>query len=195
MKHLKTYAILLALGLFSTACKTDFIPEAIDLDKLENGGYIRTVTPFPVDPTGQPKSFRFILSNVNSTKMEFVAEAVTPNKGAAFSSYELSIRFVDTTPSNGTKTGTSQPLKTIASSVFTKDAVTGYPRTTIVVSGTEALAASKVALTDMSVGDRFEITGIMKLADGKVFTTTNTGLNITGGAFYSSPFLYRFWIE
>ena len=59
------------------------------------------------------------------------------------------------------------------------------------VTANEAVAASKVAVSDMSDGDRFEITGTMKLTDGKSFTTTNTGLNITGGAFYSSPFSYR----
>ena len=31
----------------------------------------------------------------------------------------------------------------------------------------------------------------VKLADGKTFSASNTGLNITGGAFYSSPFFYR----
>ena len=194
MKNIKKYSMLTVCGLMALACKTEMV-DRIDLDALENGGYVRTVLPFPIDPARQPKSFRFILSNVNSTKMEFVAEAVTPNKGAAFSSYELAVKFVDATPANGTKTGTSQPLRTIASSVFTKDATTGYPRTTIVITGTEALTASKVALADMSTGDRFEITGTMKLSDGKVFTTTNTGLNIIGGDFYSSPFLYRFWIE
>ena len=187
MKHLKTYAILLALGLFSTACKTDFIPEAIDLNALENGGYIRTVTPFPVALT----TFNFSVANLGGTKMEILAEAVTPNKGAAFASYELSVRFVDATPANGTKTGTIQPLKSIAASSFSKDATTGYPRTTIAVTGSEALTASKVVQADITEGDRFEITGTMKLTDGKSFTAANTGLNITGGAFYSSPFFYR----
>lgn len=194
MKNIKKYSMIIVLGLLVMACKTEIV-EKINLETLENGGYVRTVTPFPIDPRDKPKTFRFILSSASSTKMEFVAEAVTPNKGAAFASYELAIKFVDVTPANGNKTGTSQPLKTIVSSTFIKDAVTGYPRTTIVVTGTEAVAASKVALADMSAGDRFEITGIMKLTDGKTFTAANTGLNITGGDFYSSPFFYRFWIE
>ncbi len=186
MKNIKKYSILLVYGLIALACKTEMV-ERVDVDNLENGGYIRTVSPYPVAAT----TFNYSLANMSGTKMEFLAEAVTPNKGAAFASYELSVRFVDATPANGTKTGTVQVLKTIASSVFTKDATTGYPRATITVTGSEALTASKVALSDMTDGDRFEITGTMKLTDGKMFTATNTGLNITGGAFYSSPFSYR----
>jgi len=177
---------MLVLGLSVMACKTDIV-EQINLETLENGGYVRTVSPYPVAAT----TFNYSLANMSGTKMEFLAEAVTPNKGAAFASYELAVKFVDATPANGTKTGTSQLLKSVAASSFTKDATTGYPRATITVTGSEALAASKVALADMTDGDRFEITGTMKLTDGKAFTTTNTGLNITGGAFYSSPFFYR----
>ena len=176
----------MAVGLFSVACKTEMV-EQIDLNALENGGYLRTVSPYPVGAT----TFNYSLANLSGTKMEFLAEAITPNKGAAFASYELAIKFIDATPANGTKTGTVQVLKSVAASAFTKDAVTGYPRATIAVTGAEALTASKVALADMTIGDRFEITGTMKLTDGKSFTVENTGLNITGGAFYSSPFFYR----
>jgi hypothetical protein len=186
MKHLKIYTILLALGLFSTACKTEIV-EAIDLEALQNGGYIRTVTPYPVAAT----TFNFSLANMAGTKMEFLAEAVTPNLGANFATYDLSVKFVDATPANGTVAGTVQPLKTIAASSFAKDPTTGYPRATIVVTGSEALTASKVAAASVSEGDRFEITGTMKLTDGKSFTAANTGANITGGAFYSAPFFYR----
>jgi hypothetical protein len=186
MKNIKKYSIILVLGLMVTACKTEIV-DVIDLNSLENGGYIRTVTPFPVVST----TFNYSLANLSAAKMEFLAEAVTPNKGASFASYDLAVKFVDVTPANGTKTGTSQVLKSVASSAFAKDATTGYPRATITVTGSEALAASKVALSDMSQGDRFEITGTMKLTNGKSFTVTNTGLNVTGGAFYSAPFFYR----
>jgi hypothetical protein len=186
MKNIKKFSILMVLGLFVMACKTEMV-EVIDLNSLENGGYIRTVSPYPVAAT----TFNYSLANMAGTKMEFVAEAVTPNKGAAFANYDLSIKFVDATPANGTKTGTAQALKSIAATSFAKDATTGYPRATIAITGAEALAASKVAQADMSDGDRFEITGTMKLTDGKSFTASNTGLNITGGAFYSSPFFYR----
>lgn len=173
-------------GLMALACKTEMV-ERIDLDALENGGYIRTVSPFPV----LAATFNYSLANMSGTKMEFLAEAVTPNKGANFATYEFAVTFIDRTPANGTKTGTSQSLKSVPASAFTADPATGYPRATITITGAEALTASKVVAADVSVGDTFDIVGRMILKDGKVFTVANTGLNITGGAFYSSPFFYR----
>lgn len=186
MKHFKIYSILLVLGLLVGACKTEMI-EPIDLNALETGGYIRTVSPYPVSSS----SFTYKVSAIATSKMEFLAEAVTPNSGALFSSYDLVIKFVDATPANGTKTTAQLTLKSIPASSFTKDPSSGYPRATIAITATEALAATKLATTDISVGDSFEVTGTMKLTNGKTYTISNTGPNITGGAFYSSPFFYK----
>lgn len=178
--------MLLGLGLMLTACKTEMV-DTLDSFDLESGGYMRTVTPFPVAAS----TFSVSKANMAGTKMEFVAEAVTPNQGALFASYDLSIRFVDATPANGTKTTTVVALKSIPASAYAKDAQTGYPRATISVTGTEALTATKLTNEDVSAGDRFEITAVMRLTNGKTYTASNTGVNITGGAFYSSPFFYR----
>jgi hypothetical protein len=186
MKNIKKYSILMVLGLLVMACKTEIV-EQINLETLENGGYVRTVSPYPVAAT----TFNYSLANMSGTKMEFLAEAITPNKGANFATYDLAVTFIDKTPANGTKTGTAQPLKMVPASAFAKDPTTGYPRATISITGAEALTASKVAAADVSVGDYFDVVGKMTLVDGKIFTAANTGLNITGGAFYSSPFFYR----
>ncbi|MEA5428800.1 hypothetical protein [Arcicella lustrica] len=186
MKNILKYSILMICGLVILACKTEIV-EPIDLDALETGGYVRTVSPYPVSSS----TFNYKITDMGGTKMEIVAEAVTPNKGADFASYELFVKFVDATASNGTKTTSILPLKTILASAFTKDAITGYPRATITVTGIEALAASKLVIGDIAAGDRFEITGTMKLTNGKTYNAANTGANITGGAFYSSPFFYR----
>ncbi len=183
-KH--SFSLLLAVGLLAASCKTEMI-ERIDEFNLEQGGYMRTVTPFPVAAA----TFSVSKANMGGTKMEFVAEAVTPNQGALFASYDLSIRFVDATPANGDKTTTATALRSIPASAYTKDATTGYPRATITVTGAEALTATRLTAADVSAGDRFEITAVMKLTNGRSFTASNTGLNITGGAFYSSPFFYR----
>ena len=186
MKNIKNYLVVGALMLCSLACKTDMV-DRIDEFNLEQGGYVRTVTPYPVSAS----TFSVSKANMSGTKMELVAEAVTPNQGALFASYDLSIRFVDATPANGTKTTTAVALKSIAASAFSKDAKTGYPRATIAVTGKEALDAVKLTDADISAGDRFEITAVMRLTDGRSFSAANTGVNITGGAFYSSPFFYR----
>lgn len=183
---MKQYFLLALLGVGSLSCKTDMVSRIEPAD-IENGGYIRTVTPYPVGNS----TFSVSKANLGGTKMEFVAEAVTPNQGALFAAYDLTIRFVDATPTNGTTPSTTVALRSIPASAFTKDATTGYPRATIAVTGTEALTATKLTATDITNGDRFEINGTMKLTNGKTFTAANTGANITGGAFYSSPFFYR----
>ncbi|WP_420149834.1 hypothetical protein [Spirosoma sp.] len=183
---MKNWLILTVMSLLALACKTDMVSK-LEVKDFENGGYMRTVTPYPVGNA----TFSVSKANMSGTKMEFVAEAVTPNQGALFATYDLTIRFVDTTPANGTIASTSVALKSIAASAFTRDATTGYPRATITVTGAEALTATKLAATDIASGDRFEINGTMKLTDGKSFSAANTGANITGGAFYSSPFVYR----
>jgi hypothetical protein len=186
MKFSTSLSVLLLIGFLTLSCKTQMI-EKLDDFNLEQGGYMRTVTPFPVIAA----TFSVSKANMSGTKMELVAEAVTPNSGALFASYDLSIRFVDATPANGTKTTTVQPLRSIPASAYAKDPITGYPRATISVTGAEALTASKLTAEDVSVGDRFEITAVMRLTNGKSYTAANTGANITGGAFYSSPFFYR----
>ena len=184
MKYIKILSLLVVAAFLATACKTEMV-EKFDELALETGGYMRTVTPFPL------AAFTVSKANLAGTKMEQVLEAVTPSAGALFSSYDLSIRFVDATPANGIKTTAVLPLRSIPASAYTKDATTGYPRHTLVVTGADALAATILTAADISVGDRFEVTATMKLSNGKSFNATNTGSNITGGAFYSSPFLYR----
>ncbi|GAA4456986.1 hypothetical protein GCM10023189_27020 [Nibrella saemangeumensis] len=186
MNYQKALSILLGFGLLTMACKTQMV-EKLDDFNLESGGYMRTVTPYPVAAS----TFSVSKANMAGTKMELVAEAVTPNQGSLLASYDLTIKFVDATPANGTKTTAEVPLKSIPASAYAKDPQTGYPRATISVTGAEALTATKLTNEDISAGDRFEINAVMRLTNGKSFTAKNTGLNITGGAFYSSPFFYR----
>jgi hypothetical protein len=188
MRYLKVSLYVLFLGAMIASCKTQMV-DPIDLTSLEQGGYIRTVS--PLSGTSAVRNFNVSQANMAGSKMEIVAEAVTPDKGALFASYDLVVKFVDLTPANGNKSTTDVALKSFAASSFTKDATTGYPRATLSVTGAEALAATKVAAADVSVGDRFDITGTMKLTNGKSFTTTNTGTNIVGGDFYASAFAYR----
>ena len=187
MRYIKQSLSVLCLGAVLASCETQMV-EPIDLTILEQGGYIRTVS--PLSGTSAVRNFNVSKADMAGTKMQILAEAVTPDKGALFASYDLVVKFVDLTPANGTKTTTDVVLKSIPASAFTKDAATGYPRATIAITGAEALAATKVAATDVSVGDRFDITGTMKLTNGKSFSAANTGTNISGD-FYASPFAYR----
>ncbi len=186
MKLIKYSSLILVTSLFFIACKTEMVDKLDDFN-LDQGGYMRTVTPYPVAAA----TFSVSKANMAGTKMEAVLEAVTLEKGALFSSYDLAVKFVDATPANGNKSTSEVVLRSIPASAYTKDATTGYPRHTLVVTGADVLTATKLTAADISSGDRFEITATMKLTNGKAFNAANTALDITGGAFYSSPFFYR----
>ncbi|MBM3158370.1 MAG: hypothetical protein FJZ69_01215 [Bacteroidetes bacterium] len=183
MKKIVNGALFLLVMLFSS-CETEMI-EPIDPFNLQQGGYMRTVTPFPIP------IFTVRVAGMGTTQMEQVLEAVTPNSGANFDSYEMVIRFLDNTPANGNNPKPDAPLRILRSTDFTKDAVTGYPRFRLIVTGSQMLAASGLTIVQVASGDRFEVRAKMKLKDGSVFDASNTSVNITGGAFYSSPFFYR----
>ncbi|TAE40705.1 MAG: hypothetical protein EAZ70_03575 [Runella slithyformis] len=214
MKHFRNNSIILLAALIIVSCKTDMI-ERLDELNFQTGAYMRTV-PFEVYRAGSPvakNQIDFFKSKFNEGKFETVLEAVTANKADDFAKYDLSIRFVDNTPANGNKSTTFVPFRSIPASAFAKDAKTGYPRHTLVITASEVLAATKVAISDMTPqplerrangtlaakqvqfkdlpGDEFQISAVMTLADGRTYSAANTGQNITGGAFYASPFLYR----
>jgi hypothetical protein len=184
MKYFKIFSICGLLGLLAVGCESPLENERLDEFSFEKGGYMRIIN-FPIP------AFSVSKANLSGTKLEVIHEAVTPDKGSLFSSYDLVIRFVDNTPANGTNNVADKAFRSIPASSFTADAATGYPRATMTVTGQEALTA--VGLTDAQIaaGDRFEIRGTMKLSNGKSFSASNTGANITGGAFYNSPFFYR----
>ncbi len=182
MKYIKFFSLLFTFSLLAIACETEIV-ERIDEFNLEQGGYMRIVTPYPVTtPT-----FKVSKKNMGGTKAEMVNEAVTLEKGAFFSSYDLEIRF------NGGTTATTTAYKTfrsIPASSYAKDPTTGYPRHTLVITGAEALTAMALDTAAIKTGNKFEFRATMKLSNGKSFNADNTGVNITGGAFYSSPFFY-----
>ena len=179
MKYIKILSLMLTLVLLGIACKTEMVDKLNDFG-LDQGGYMRIVTPYPVTtPT-----FKVSKKDMAGTKAEMVNEAVTLEKGARFANYDLEIRFV------GATTTDYKTFRSIPASSYAKDPTTGYPRHTLVITGAEALTAMSLDTSKIIKGNKFEIRATMKLTDGKSFNAANTGVNITGGAFYSSPFFY-----
>jgi hypothetical protein len=182
MKKYIISSFLLSLT-FLFGCETEMVTR-IDTFTLPTGGYMRTVLPFPVAAT----TFSVKISDMANTKLEAEIEAVTTESGARFASYELVIRQVS---SAGETLKADVPLKIIQASAFAKDAKTNYPRLKMTITGKEAQDALQLTTEDLLTGTRFEVRGTMVLTNGQRFNAANSSANITGGAFYSSPFLYR----
>ncbi|GGM84146.1 hypothetical protein GCM10010967_14950 [Dyadobacter beijingensis] len=187
LHSLLIFGLMMLIG----GCDSPLENDRIDEFALESGGYMRIVSPYPVTAS----SFSFSVGNMKGTKMECLHEAVTQNKGSLFESYRLVISFVDNTPDNGVNPVSGKAFRSIPASSYALDASTGYPRATMIITGQEALEAVGLDLTKIAAGDRFEITGTMILTDGKSFSAANTAIDITGGAFYSSPFFYRIAVK
>ena len=178
---------IIILGLLAS-CTSDYPVERIDEFTLAQGGYLRTVLPYPVGNA----TFNVKASDLNGSKWEFLGEAVTPNGGDNFASYEWVVRFVDATAANGSNSVANKAFKTYQASAFTKDAQTGYPRLTMGSTGRELVTAVGLQDNQVANGDRFEVSATMVLKDGRKFSAANTGANIaSNGNFYSSPFFYR----
>lgn len=184
MRRLKIYSLFLFVAGFLFSCETIMI-DKIDEFNLESGGYMRTVTPYPVAAA----TFKVSKANMSGTKMEAILEAVTQNSGAEFASYELVVRFIG---ANSVVVKPDVALKTIQASSYAKDAASGYPRYTLNITGKEIQDALGLSSQDLNGGTYFEVRGTMVLTDGKRFNMSNTGANITStSGFFGSPFYYR----
>jgi hypothetical protein len=178
IKYLSLISGLVTI-LLTLACKTEMVTP-IDPLTLNTGAYMRIISGTSCVSTGTINR-----RNLAGTKLSLVHEAVTPNSGTNFDSYVLEIRHVGTTTTAWT------PLRTVAAADYRPDAQTNYPRHTFEVTGTQAMTATTLDTFRVLTGSRFELRGTMKLKDGRAFNADNTSSNITGGAFYCSPFTYR----
>jgi hypothetical protein len=186
MKHLKISLSFLFLSLFVLSCETEMI-EKLDLDNLENGAYMRNMSPWPQNTLG------FSKATLATAQINVTLEVVDPQNGALFDSYDLTARFVDRTTGNGTNNVpfATTPYLSVKSTSFALNAVSGRPQAVMSLKAADLMTA--LGLTDAQVAatDQFEINAVMKLKDGRSFNAANTGVNITGGAYYRSPFFYR----
>ena len=179
MKYLvKALSMLIAVLIVVVSCKTEIVTP-IDIFALENGGYMRIVSGTTCVSSGSVSR-----KNMTGTNLTMLHEAVTPEKGAKFTVYDVEMRHV------GATSTAWKAFRTINASEYKADATTGYPRHTFVVTGTEALTSTALDTSKVLKGSKFELRGTMKLSDGKSFNALNTGSNITGGSFYCSPFTY-----
>ncbi|MCY7349361.1 MAG: hypothetical protein LH606_01665 [Cytophagaceae bacterium] len=178
MKTYFQFFLLLTL-VFLAGCKRDELNN-INFEDVPTGAYVRTIT----------SSGTLSLAALETSAYALTVEAKDEQNGDLLQSYDLTAVFKDNTPANGIKTTTGAALKSIPASAFTKDAKSGLPRTSFTITGAELLAATKVAKADVLDKDAFEITGTVRLTNGKSFTLANSGANLTG-PFYNSPFFYR----
>ena len=182
LKHIFLWMTMVAVA----SCELEDL-DKIDLLNLPTGGYMRNIVP----AIGNMGKLTYSISKISSEKIDFTVEAITAEKGTLFTSYDLSVEFKDKTSSNGNNTKTAVALKSIASSSYTPDPGSGYPRASFTITADEVMKALGLTVGQITKGDSFEVTAKMILKDGRIYNAANTDDNIEGGAAYNSPFFYR----
>jgi len=169
----KILFLVLAFTLMQ-ACETE--DKIIDevFDNVERGAILRTIdTPNP--------TFDF-----NNTSSEWVVtvEAQDAANGKLLEQVNIYSAFVD----DGV-IGSEAYIKTVSASEFYEDEW-GLLRVDIAVMLQDVLDAAGLEQGDFDSGDSFNIRLESELTDGRTFSYSNTAGTVTGGSFFSSPFLY-----
>jgi hypothetical protein len=183
-KIIYSFGVILALSIASC---TDFVDPAIPYNNFETGVYLRTL----VAPAS---SFNFFA--LGASEFKITVEAVDIQDGKLVRDVDVLVarrRGQAVTPE--VKVGTIvaadfQPHTIILTDVHP---ATGskYPAATFTVGIAAVLQALGMTQMDINGGDFFEFRLVLHTTDGRTFTNTNLSPDISGGAYYRSPFFYR----
>jgi hypothetical protein len=103
---------------------------------------------------------------------------------------DVYVQFVDTTPVDNQVIKLPEVfLRTISASDFATDAETGFPTTGVIVTGAEAISATGVDPADLDGGDLFIVRFVLKLKDGREFSSGNVGEDVAVTS-HNAPFRY-----
>ncbi|MCL6272629.1 hypothetical protein M3P19_01345 [Muricauda sp. 2012CJ35-5] len=181
MKNLKLFIALAFVALMASCSEDDKVTVLVQ-DTVERGAVLRTV------------SFESTTFNVFDPASIFgvTIEEQDLLDGGLLSNMEIYVGFVDNTSSNGTTTAAETLVSTVAASEFT-NGPNNLPRTSFSVSLGEALSALGIVNDPANVtgGDQIAIRLVVNLTDGRSFTDVDATGNVSGGSFFSSPYVYR----
>jgi hypothetical protein len=129
------------------------------------------------------------MSDIDNEEYSLTLEADDAENGGQLESVDFYVSSTDNDPENaGDAAETGDPIRSFLASDFTSDDGTGLPRISTAFTSTELLNALGISGDDLGEGDTVNLRWVLNLTTGKSFSTDNTGLNVTGGAFYNSPF-------
>ncbi|AWX43819.1 hypothetical protein HME9304_00810 [Flagellimonas maritima] len=109
--------------------------------------------------------------------------------GDLLESVEVYVNFDDNSD-DGTDISTTEVLlQTLTASEFT-DGERGLPVATVSYTADELIAATGIDETMIVGKDRFEFRLVLSLTNGEVYTNSDVGGPVSGGAYFSAPFEY-----
>lgn len=176
MNKLKYILSFLAVFTAAISC-TDFVEPAIPYSDFETGVYLRTIA---------STSVNFNFFDLDNARFEISVEAVDEENGNLVQEVNVFVK-----QRRGATTTSEAKLLTIPASAFSLPSGGKYLATTISATAPQTLSALGLSKADVNGGDFFEYRLELKDTKGRVFTNSNLSGDVSGGAFYRSPFFYR----
>ena len=180
MKFLR-YTLIATIALVLSSCGDPDLPFDLDESLNNTGGYVRILT---------IESAALDFANPNEASFRFIGEVGDTENGALSERVNFYARYVDF--ENNALPEVPLPGSGVEVSSLQINDDSGLPRGTFEVTLDQLLDAygSDLELSDLSLGDRFDIRWELVMRDGRTFTNTDVNASITGG-FYRSPFFAR----
>ena len=166
------------------ACESDDKIVDTILAEVGTGAVIRTI-----DETNDLVYNDVTASFDAGSAYTLVLEEQDQEEGALLESVEIFVNFDDNSTDGGDMTTTEVPLQTLQASDFSTGS-RGLPQATVSYTSDELVAATGINESMIVGKDRFEFRLVLNLTNGEVFTNTDVGGPVSGGAFFSAPFEY-----
>jgi hypothetical protein len=180
MKALKIIVTFILSVALISACRDDALsPVPFDEVTTSYGGYVKQIE--VVDGV-------YHLDDLAGSSFKLKVQIYDAKNGANFESLDIYASLEDNSPKNGTINPDEAKVISFPASQFTPDATTGLPSLELVIPATTAISALGITADQVGGSDVFNFRQVLNLKDGHSYTTTNTGLDVLAGPFYSAPF-------
>lgn len=170
--------MLLLLGLLLGACSEDDKLTTRVQATVERGSILRTIS-------SQGASWDVLDP---ASELTLVLEEQDARGGALLQEVRVYTDIRDNTDGN-TIDPEEKLLATIPASEFTTGDF-GLPRTTFSTTLGAVGAALGISEGDYNCGDQVILRMELELTDGRIFSADDAGATVSGGSFFSSPFVY-----
>jgi len=183
LKHLFLLALLVSIGV---ACDDNPDEFPVDTDELldsDNTGAFARV----VETEGSVWDL-FAIQNGEEQQFTVTLEVDDAENGGQLESMEFTVGFADNEGQNIGDLAQGEVFRSFEASEFEVNSESGLPRITTTFTSSELISQLGIDPDDLGINAAFALRWTLNTTTGKSFNSENTGLNITGGAFFSSPF-------
>lgn len=188
MKKINLYLICTSILALNYSCDSE--EKVVDqvLEEYTSGAVLRTLEQ---DPEEEEDAFdMFRTENSFSVTLEEQDEA----EGALIDRVDLTVDYVDNNKTLNDVTVSGVPYSTIPASEFSAGP-RGLPTTSFSFTMEEALTTLDIPLTEVLPGDRIVMNLELFFTDGTSYKASDAAVTVTGGSFFSSPFMYSLPID